>query len=91
MNVQANNLAFVFGPELVCGKVVLVLWPHDVYDPLGHRWVVRIRDEGECVLPDASLMAMNVDPRFDPGARELLDDSGKQAWDRWFSPPDINF
>lgn len=27
MNVQASNLALIFGPETEAGKVVRVLWP----------------------------------------------------------------
>lgn len=91
MNVQENNLALVFGPEHVCGKVVRVLWPYDICEPFGHRWVVRFSGEGECVVPDTSLMALDVDPRSDTGARELLDDEGQKAWDKWFAPPGIDF
>ena len=91
MNVQASNLALVFGPENEAGKVVRVLWPFDVKEFAGQRWVVRIRDEGGCVIPDRSLMLLDCDPSRDPGARELLDDAGQAAWDRWFAPPNIDF
>lgn len=47
MDVQASNLALVFGPENEAGKVVRVLWPFDIKEALGHRWVVRIRDESD--------------------------------------------
>lgn len=91
MNVQASTLALVFGPEAEAGKVVRVLRPFDVKEAAGHRWVIRIRDEGDCVIPDRSLMSLDCDPRRDPGARELLDDAGQAAWDRWFAPPNIDF
>ena len=91
MNVQANTLALIFGPERDCGKLVRVLWPHDVCDPFGYRWIVRFKGEGECIMPDSSLMALDVDPRSDPGARELLDAAGQKAWDEWFSPPEVDF
>lgn len=91
MNVQANSLALIFGPEMEAGKVVRVLWPHDVVELMGYRWCVRIWAEGEAVMPDSSLMMLEVDPRGDPGARELLDETGKQAWDKWFAPPNIDF
>lgn len=91
MNVQANNLALVFEPEKDCGKLVRMVWPHDVCDHFGHRWVVRFKVEGECIMPDSSLMALDVDPRSDQGARELLDANGQQAWDQWFAPPDVDF
>lgn len=91
MNVQVNNLALVFGPEHVCGKVVRVLWPHDICEPFGYRWVVWLEWKGEFIVPDSSLMALDIAPLSDPGARELLDADGQRAWDKWFSPPDINF
>ena len=91
MNVKASNLALVFGPEAEAGKVVCVLWPFDISERVGYRWVVRVRDEGDCVIADRSLMSLDCDPRRDPGARELLDDTGQAAWDRWFAPPKIEF
>lgn len=91
MNVREGNLALVFGPENEAGQVVRVLWPYDVKEYVGQRWVVRIWDEGECVIPDRSLMALDVNPCSDPAARELLDDAGQAAWDRWFAPPNIDF
>lgn len=91
MNVQASNLALVFGPEAEAGKVVRVLWPFDISERVGHRWVVRIRNEGDCVIPDRSLMSLDCDPRRDPGARELLDDAEQAQWDRWLAPPNIKF
>lgn len=91
MNVKSSNLALILGPEPKAGKVVRVLWPFDISERVGHRWVVRIRDEGDCVIADCSLMSLNCDPRRDPGARELLDDAGQAAWDRWFAPSNIEF
>lgn len=91
MNVQAGNLALVFGPERDAGKVVRVLWPHDVVEVLGYRWCVRFRGEGEGIIPDGSMMLLDVDPRGDPGARELLNEAGKVEWDRWFAPPNVDF
>lgn len=91
MNVQASNLALVFGPENEAGKVVRVLWPFDIKESFGYRWVVRIRNGGDCVIPDKSMMALDCNPRRDPDARELLDDAGQADWDRWFAPPNIDF
>lgn len=91
MNVRAGNLALVFGPVNEAGKVVKVLWPFDVKDDVGQRWVVRIRNEGGCVIPDRSLMSLDCNPRSDPDARELLDHAGQADWDRWIAPPDIEF
>ena len=47
MNVQASNLALIFGPETEAGKVVRVLWPFDISESVGHRSVVRMKGEGE--------------------------------------------
>lgn len=91
MNVQASNLALVFGPQAESGKVVRVLWPFDVSESLGYRWVVRIWDEGDCVVPDSSLMALDIDPTQDSDARELLDPAGRAAWDRWSTGPNVKF
>ena len=91
MNVQASNLVLIFGPETEAGKDVRVLWPFDISESVGHRSVVRMKGEGECVVPDSSLMYLDVDPRGDPGARDLLDAAGQQAWDRWFAPPNVDF
>ena len=30
MNVESNDVAFVFGPNQECGKVRRVLWPFDI-------------------------------------------------------------
>lgn len=91
MNVQEGNLALVFGAETEAGKVVRVLWPFDVSARVGQRWVVRIQGEGDCVIPDRSLMSLDCDPRHDPEARELLDSAGQSAWDRWSALPDVEF
>ncbi len=56
--------------------MVRVLWLFDISERVGHRWVVRIRGEGDCVIPDRSLMSVDCDPRGDPDARELFDDAG---------------
>lgn len=91
MNVQASDLALVFGPQDECGKFVTVKWPFDVDEEVGYRWIVRIEDEGDCVVPDAYMMSLDLDPLADPEARELLDSAGQVAWDRWSAGPDVNF
>lgn len=68
-----------------------VLWPFDISERVGHRWVVRLKGEGERVVPDSGLMSLDVDPRGDPGARDLLDAAVQKAWDRWFAPLNVDF
>lgn len=91
MNVRESNLALVFGPQDEAGKVVEVRWPFDVSATQGARWLVRICGEGDCVLPDSCLMPIDIDPANDPEARELLDAAGQAAWDRWSTPPNVDF
>jgi len=90
MNVEANDLACVFGPCGESGMIGRVLWPHDVSSTLGFRWVVRFKTIGECIVADAHMMCLTVDPHQDPSARELLDSAGRLAWDRWSAPPAVD-
>ncbi len=91
INVQASNLSLAFGLEAESGKVARLLGPFDVKEAVGHRRVVRIRNEGDCLIPHRSLMSLDCNPSRDPGARELLDDAGQADWGRWISPPNIEF
>ena len=90
MNVEANDLACVFGPCGESGMIGRVLWPHDVSEVFGQRWVVRFKTIGECIVADAYMMHLSVDPRQDPDARELLDRAGQVAWDLWSAPPEVD-
>ena len=90
MNVKENDWALVVTPGPACGKLCRVLNPHDVQEQLGFRWNVRLGALQECVIPDSHLLALNLDPGADPEARALLDDQGKLAWDRWYTPPDVD-
>ena len=91
MKVQASNLALVFCLRRSPAKVVRLLWPFDLPEDLGYRWVVRIWDEGDCVVRNASMMSLDLDPTEDPDARELLDPDGQAAWDRWAAGQNVYF
>ena len=91
MNVESSDVAFVFGPNAECGKVGRVLWPFDISPTLGRRWVMCFADIGHAVVADLHLLPLVLDPHQDPDARDLLDAEGRLAWDRWRTPPDVEF
>ena len=82
MNLQASNLALIFGPEAEAGKAVRLLWPFDISERGGHRWIARIRGERDCVILHRSLMSLDCDPRSDPDALKLFEDAGQAGWDK---------
>ena len=91
MNVDANDLACVFGPCGESGMVGRVLWPHGISNARGHLWIVRFKTIGEVIVADRHMMFLCIDPSKDPLARELLDEAGQEAWDKWSTPPAIDF
>lgn len=91
MNVEANDLACVFGLCGESGLVGRVLWPHGISSTRGHLWIVRFKTVGEVVVADRHMMRLSVDPAKDPSARELLDEAGQEAWDKWSAPPYVDF
>ena len=90
MRVSEHTSALVMMPVNWCGRVVLVVHEAQVDPDLGMLWRCRSRGQ-EQDLPELALFALELRGTEDPDARELLDDAGKQAWDAWHTPPDINF
>lgn len=90
MSVSEHTSALVILPVVWCGRVVVALHQSRVDPDLGMLW--RCRSEGQHEdLPELALFALELRGTEDPDARELLDDAGKQAWDAWHTPPDVNF
>ena len=76
MNVEANDLACVFGPRGEPGLVGRVLWRHSIKNTRCHQWIVRFKTIGEAIVADLHLMCLAVYPAKDPSARVLLDEAG---------------
>lgn len=89
MRVSEHTSALVIMPVNWCGRVVLVLHETRVDPHLGMLWRCRSRGLEED-LPELALFALDLRGAGDPDARELLDDAGRQSWDAWFAPPDID-
>lgn len=90
MRVSERSNVLVIMPGRWCGRVVLALHETRVDPDLGMLWRCRSKCQHED-LPELALFALELHGTEDPVARELLDDAGKQAWDAWHTPPDINF
>lgn len=78
---RANVLVIMLGRW--CGRVVLALHETRVDPDLGMLW--RCRSQGlEEDLPELAILALDLRDSEDPNARELLDGTGKEAWDAWY-------
>ncbi len=89
MRVSESSRALVIMPGRWCGRVVLALHETRVDPALGMLWRCRSGGVDED-LPELSLFPLDLRSSEDPDARELLDDVGKQAWDAWHTPPDVD-
>lgn len=88
MRVSEQSSVLVIMPGRWCGRVVSALHETRVDPDLGMLWRCRSGGVDED-LPELALFALDLCGTEDPDARELLDDAGKQAWDAWHTPPDL--